>query len=104
MDDKFNIFENWLKFQKDKWSDMGISVKNASCEKKTETYYHNYRIELFAGNSEGKIILSESNGCYWVDLECVNFDKGEIFCKSVIDFESIEDISDYVKKLETIMI
>lgn len=104
MDDKFNIFENWFKAQKNKWSDMGISVKNASYEKKTKTYYQHYRIELFAGNSEGTIILFESNGCYWVDLECVNSDKCEIFCKSVIDFESIDDISDHVKKLEKVMI
>lgn len=103
MDDKFCLFENWFKAQKNKWSDMGISIKNASYKKKTETYYQNYKIELLGKNSEGTITLFESNGCYWVDLECINFDKDKYFCKSVVDFESIEDISDHVKTLETIM-
>lgn len=83
---------------------MGITVKNASYEKAVKVYYQNYKIELLAGNSEGTIRLFESNGCYWVDLECISFDKDEYFCKSVIDFESIDNISDHVKKLETIMI
>lgn len=104
MDDKFRLFDNWFKAQKNKWSDMGITVKNASYQKKVKMYYHNYKIELHCKNSEGTIQLFENNGIYWVDLECLNFDKEEIFCKSVVDFESIEDISDHVKKLETIMI
>ena len=104
MDDKFRLFDNWFKTQKNKWWDMGISVKNAFYEKKTKTYYQNYKIELLGKNSEGTIQLFESNGCYWVDLECLNFDKDEYFCKSVVDFESIEDISDYVKNLEKIII
>ncbi|MCM1506728.1 MAG: hypothetical protein NC177_06290 [Ruminococcus flavefaciens] len=103
MDDKFILFDEWFKVQKNKWSDMGISVKNAYYEKKTKTYYHNYKIELITKNSEGTITLFESNGCYWVDLECVSFDKDECFCQSVVDFESIDDISVHVKKLETIM-
>lgn len=104
MDDKFRLFDNWLNIQKNIWSDMGITVKNASYQKKVEMYYHNYRIELSAGSSEGIIQLFESNGCYWVDLECISFDKDEYFCKSVVDFETIEDISDYVKTIEIIMI
>lgn len=103
MDDKFCLFENWFESQKDRWADIGITVKNASYQKAGKMCYHNYKIELLSGNSEGTIRLFESNGIYWVDLECVNFDKDEIFCKSIVDFESIEDISDYVKKLETIM-
>ncbi|MDE6538597.1 MAG: hypothetical protein K2K66_00255 [Ruminococcus sp.] len=83
---------------------MGITVKNSSYQKAVKMYYHNYKIEIRCKNSEGTIQLFESNGCYWVDLECINFDKDEYFCKSVVDFESIDDISDYVKKLEKIMI
>lgn len=103
MDNKFCLFDNWFKAQKDRWSDMGITIKNTSYEKANKTYYHNYKIELRCKNSEGTIQLFESNDIYWVDLECVNFDKDEVFCKSVVDFESIDDISDHVKKLETIM-
>ena len=104
MDDKFRLFENWFKAQKNRWSDIGITVKNASYQKAVKMYYQNYKIELRCKNSEGTIQLFESNGCYWVDLECLNFDKDKYFCKSVVDFESIDDISDHVKKLETIMI
>ncbi|MDE5834465.1 MAG: hypothetical protein K2H26_02980 [Ruminococcus sp.] len=103
MDDKFRLFENWFKAQKNKWSDMGITIINAYYEKASKTYYHNYKIELSSENSEGTIRLFESNNTYWVDLECVNFDKEEIFCISVDSFESIEDISVHIKKLETIM-
>ncbi|MDE6036512.1 MAG: hypothetical protein K2G36_11475 [Ruminococcus sp.] len=104
MNDIFRLFDNWFNVRKNIWSDMGITVKNASYQKKTEMYYHNYRIELSAENSQGTIQLFENNGCYWVDLECISFDKNQYFCKSVVDFESIEDISDSVKTLETIMI
>ena len=104
MDDKFRLFDNWFKAQKNKWSDMGITVKNASYQKVVKMYYHNYKIELRCKNSDGTIQLYENNGINWIDLECVNFDKDEIFCISVDSFESIEDISDPVKKLETIMI
>lgn len=102
-DVKFRLFDEWFQVQKIRWSDMGIAVKNTSYEKKTKTYYHNYKIELIAGNSEGTITLFESNGCYWIDLECVSFDKNECFCQSVVDFENIGDISVHVQKLETIM-
>lgn len=78
-DDKFRLFDKWFKIQKNIWADMGISVKNASYEKKTKTYYHNYKLEILAGKSEGTITLFESNGCYWVDLECINFDKEKNF-------------------------
>ena len=104
MDDKFLLFENWFELQKDRWSDIGITVTNTSYEKATKTYYHNYKIELSSENSEGTIQLFENNDIYWVDLECVNFDKDEYFCISVDSFESIEDISVHVQKLETIMI
>ncbi len=104
MDDKFRLFENWFKAQKNRWADIGITVKNITYQKAGKMCYHNYKIELLAGNSKGTIILFESNGIYWVDLECVNFDKDEIFCQSVIDFENISDIADYVKKMEKIMI
>lgn len=104
MDDKFLLFENWFKLQKNRWSDIGITVTNASYEKAGKMNYHNYKIELLSGNGEGTIRLFESNGIYWVDLECVNFDKDEIFCISVDSFENIDDISVHVKKLETIMI
>lgn len=70
--------------------------------KKTDKIYHSYTIELSAKNSEGTIKLYESNGIYWVDLECVNFDKNEIFCISV-DSENTEDISEHIKKFETVM-
>ena len=103
MDDKFRLFENWFKLQKDRWSDIGIKITNISYEKAGKMCYHNYKIELLSENSEGTIRLFESNDIYWVDLECVNFDKEEIFCISVDSFESIEDITDHVKKLETIM-
>ncbi len=78
MDDKFRLFENRFKSQKNRWADIGITVKKASYEKATKMYYQNYRIELIAENSEGTITLFESNGCYWVDFECVNFDKDDI--------------------------
>lgn len=104
MDDKFRLFENRFKSQKNRWADIGITIKKASYEKATKMYYQNYRIELIAENSEGTITLFESNGCYWVDFECVNFDKDEYFCQSVIDFENIDDISDCLEKLEKIMI
>lgn len=103
MNDKFSLFENWIKLQKKRWSDIGITIKNTSYKKAGKMCYHHYRIELFSGNGEGTIYLYENNGIYWVDLECVNFDKEEIFCKSVDSFESIEDISVHVQKLETIM-
>ena len=89
MNDIFRLFDNWFNVRKNIWSDMGITVKNASYHKKTEMYYHNYRIELSAENSQGTIQLFESNGCYWVDLECISFDKNQYFCKSVVDFETI---------------
>lgn len=104
MDDKFLLFENWFKLQKDRWSDIGITVTNTSYKKAGKMCYHYYRIELLSGNGEGTIQLFESNNIYWIDLECVNFAKDEIFCISGVDFESIEDISVHVKKLETIMI
>lgn len=104
MDDKSRLFENWFKLQKDIWSDIGITVKNTSYKKAGKMCYHNYKIELSSKNGEGTIRLFESNDIYWVDLECVNFDKDEIFCISGVDFESIEDISVHVKKLETIML
>ncbi|MDE5620147.1 MAG: hypothetical protein K2I80_06455 [Ruminococcus sp.] len=104
MDDKFCLFENWFKLQKDRWSDIEITVTNTSYEKAAKTYYHNYKIELSSENSEGTIQLFENNDIYWVDLECVNFDKDEYFCISVDYFESIDDISVHVQKLETIMI
>lgn len=103
MDDKFRLFENWFKSQEKIWSDIGIEITDISYHEKADKIYHSYKIELSAKNSEGTIKLYESNGIYWVDLECVNFDKDEIFCISVVDFENIEDISVYVKKLETIM-
>lgn len=102
MDDKFLLFENRFKSQKKIWSDVGITVTDTSYNEKTDKIYHSYTIELSAKNSEGTIKLFESNDIYWVDLECVNFDKDEIFCISV-DFESIEDIYIHVKQLETVM-
>lgn len=104
MDDKFLLFENWFKSHKKIWSDAGIIITDTSYKKAGKMCYHHYRIKLLSGNGEGIIWLYESNGIYWVDLECVNFDKDEIFCISVDSFESIEDISVHVKKLETIMI
>lgn len=104
MDDKFRLFENWLNLQKNRWTDIGITVTNTSYKKAGKMCYHNYKIELLSENSEGTIRLFESNGIYWVDLECVNFDKDEFSYISDVDFESIEDISVHVKKLETIMI
>lgn len=104
MDDKFRLFENWLNLQKNRWTDIGITVTNTSYKKAGKMCYHNYKIKLLSGNGEGTIRLFESNGIYWVDLECVNFDKDEFSCISDVDFESIEDISVHVKKLETIMI
>lgn len=104
MDNKFRLFENWFKLQKNRWSDIGITVKNSSYEKASKICYHNYKIELSSENGEGTIKLFESNDIYWVDLECVNFHKEKVFCISVDSFESIEDISDHIKKLETIMI
>lgn len=102
MDDKFLLFENWFKSQKKIWSDVGITVTDTSYNEKTDKIYHSYTIELSAKNSEGTIKLYESNGIYWVDLECVNFDKNEIFCISV-DSENTEDISEHIKKFETVM-
>lgn len=102
MDDKFLLFENWFKSQKKIWSDVGITVTDTSYNEKADKIHHSYTIELSAKNSEGTIKLYESNGIYWFDLECVNFDKDEIFCISV-DSENTEDISEHIKKFETVM-
>ena len=56
IDDKFRLFDNWFNIQKNKCSDMGITVKNASYQKASKTYYNNYKIELSSENSEGTIM------------------------------------------------
>ncbi|MDE7138538.1 MAG: hypothetical protein K2O29_08810 [Ruminococcus sp.] len=89
MDDKFCLFENWFKLQKDRWSDIEITVTNTSYEKATKTYYHNYKIELSSENSEGTIQLFENNDIYWVDLECVNFDKDFVYPLIILKVSTI---------------
>ncbi|MDE5582325.1 MAG: hypothetical protein K2J08_01285 [Ruminococcus sp.] len=84
---------------------MGIEITDiAHIEKPTKYEYHSCKISLSAKNSQAEIKLYENNNIYWVDFECVNFDKEEIFCISVDSFENIDNIYDYMKKIETIMI
>lgn len=91
LDEIFKKFEIWYLNKKIKWEQIGISIDDAGLN----GYGHQYWIKLHSENGLGNIVLYESNGYYWVDFESGSFNRDDIFLKSGIEFESMDDLDIY---------
>lgn len=91
MDRIFKEFEEWYLSKKANWQKSGIIVEKAGLGK----YGHQYWINLQAQNGLGHIVLYESNGYYWVDFHAGNYNCNDVFAKSGIEFNCMNDLDTY---------
>ncbi len=96
MDNIFLLFENWYQNNKEDWKKKGILLINSSYEWEMR---HSYALFFETADKlgEGQIILYESNGIYWLDLEGANFFEGDMYIKAdirTIDEKSLKKYSE----------
>lgn len=93
MDEVFQQFQRWFLSKKAKWELLGIHVDEAGLS----TYGHQFWIKVHSDQGLGNIILYESDGDYWVDFECGNYDYDVMFQRSGITFQNIVELDCYEK-------
>lgn len=95
MDEMFQAFESWYQGRKESWERKGVFVDSAGLGE----YGHQYWIKLHSENGLGNIVLYESNGYYWVDLEGGNYDFDVMYQRIGIEFHAINEINTFEREL-----